>query len=783
MSPTASQTASKTAPQNAPLRDVPLLPSELTLNKRADGTVLVKSALPLGPYPTKTTDWLDEWAAKDPDRVYIAQRDGTGPWNTLSYSQVRNAARSIATALLARKLSDQRPIAMLSGNDLGQCLLGFAAQYIGVPFAPVSPAYSLMSQDFGKLRYVLGVLNPGLIYVTSGKQFAKALEAVVPADVEIVYAVDPPPGRTRSTPVTELIATPATSAVDTASAAVTPDTIVKFLFTSGSTGNPKAVINTQRMLTADIVMVAAGMPFVEKTPPVLVDWLPWSHTFAGNHNINFVLRHGGTLYLDDGKPMPGAIEQTVANLRDIAPTIYFNVPRGFETLLPYLKSDAALRKNFFSRLQAMFYAGASLPQHVWDGLQEAAVAETGHQIRFITGLGSTETAPGCIASTNKCTRSGMVGLPLPGVELKLVPNSGKLEARVRGPNVTPGYWKQPELTKEAFDEEGFYKLGDALKFVDEKDTSLGLLFDGRVAEDFKLTTGTWVSVGPLRADGHPSHDPAGSRRRHHRPRPRFHRRAADPRPRVLPQGVRPAGYRVRRSGLRRARGAGRYQGPSEIARLGTEGLIDESGARRRPDHTVVARRRRDHGQGFGQPARRDRGPGRARGAAIRRQFRLAHRRCLNWPERHLRNTCAMPRFTNRMPVRISWGDCDPAQIVYYPRYFAMFDTAVHELFRAALGMPKKEWTKQHGLIGFPMVDTRARFIMPTSYGDDIVIESQVTEFRKSSFDLVHKLTKDGTLAVEGFETRVLVGPEPGRPGGIGARAIPQAFIDAFEKAN
>jgi feruloyl-CoA synthase len=483
----------------APLKDVPLLPARLSVDRRADGTIVARHADSLGTYPTRTTDWLEAWAVKDPGRVYVAQRDGGGPWNTLSYGQVREAARSIATALLSRGLSAERPIAFLSGNDLGQFLIAFAGQYIGVPFAPVSPAYSLMSSDHGKLKYVLGVLNPGLVYVSSGRQFAKAL-AHVPADVEVIYAVDPPAGRAKATALADLIKTPQSAAVDAASAKVGPDTLVKFLFTSGSTGNPKAVINTQRMLTADIAMVTAGMPFVRTTPPVLVDWLPWSHTFAGNHNINFVLAHGGSLYLDDGKPMPGAIEQTVANLKEIAPTIYFNVPRGFEALLPYIKADADLRRSFFSRLQAMFYAGASLPQHVWDGLQECAVAETGHRLPFITGLGSTETAPGCIGSTAKCTRSGMVGLPLPGVELKLVPNGGKLEARVRGPNITPGYWKHPDLTAAAFDEEGFYKLGDALKFADAADPDAGFVFDGRVSEDFKLTTGTWVSVGPLRGE-------------------------------------------------------------------------------------------------------------------------------------------------------------------------------------------------------------------------------------------------------------------------------------------
>ncbi len=423
----------------------------------------------------------------------------SGPWRTITYAEARASARAIAQALLQRPLSHNRPIAILSANDLGQALITLAAQYAGIPVAPISPAYATISQDFGKLRFIFEMLQPGLVYATTGTPVAKALDAVMPPGAELVVAADPPAGRT-ATLLSDIIKTPVTSAVDAANAAVGPNTVAKILFTSGSTGQPKGVINTQRMMCSNQQMFGQVLPFFAEEPPVLVEWLPWSHTFGGNHNFNLVLFAGGSLYIDDGRPLPGAIETTVNNLKEIAPTMYFNVPRGYEALLPYLESDPGLAKTFFSRVRCLFYAGASLPQPIWDRLQAVAVKTIGQRVIMMSGLGSTETAPGAITVARTIDRAGTVGVPMPGVELKLIPNDGKLEARLRGPNIMPGYWKNAEQTQKVFDEEGFYKLGDALKFANPADPDAGFVFDGRIAEDFKLTTGTWVSVGPLRAD-------------------------------------------------------------------------------------------------------------------------------------------------------------------------------------------------------------------------------------------------------------------------------------------
>ncbi len=481
-----------------PLRPVRLGGAEVVVERRPDGTLLLHSPRPLGPFPDSVTQRLAHWAEAAPDRVFLGQRDPAGGWRTLTYAQTYTQVRAIAAALLARGLSPERPIAILSGNDLEHALLGLAAMHVGIPYAPVSPPYSLVSQDFKKLQAIVATLTPGLVFVADGEAFARAIAAAVPADVEVVAAADIA-GDRAMTPFTALLAAEATPAVDAAHAKIGPDTLAKFLFTSGSTGQPKGVINTQRMLCANQSMIRAGFRFVEDEAPVLLDWLPWSHTFGGNHNFNLALFNGGSIYIDGGKPLPGAIEATVRNLRDIAPTIYFNVPKGFEMLLPWLEADRPLCEKFFSRLKVLFYAGAGLPQHVRDSLEELAAATTGERIIFLSSLGSTETAPSAIGRAWDSAHAGNIGLPLPGVELKLVPGEGKFEARLKGANITPGYWRAPALTAAAFDDEGYYRIGDALKFEDPDDPAKGLVFDGRLAEDFKLATGTWVSVGPLRA--------------------------------------------------------------------------------------------------------------------------------------------------------------------------------------------------------------------------------------------------------------------------------------------
>ncbi len=463
---------------------------------RPDGTILVRSTLALGSHPRSIVDALEDWAHKTPDAILIADRDGDH-WRMLTYAEVLAHLPPLAQALLDAGLSAERPLMIVSGNEIEHLLLGLAAIWVGVPYAPVSPAYSLVSADFGKLKHVAGLLTPGLVYASDGGKFARALAAAVP-DVPLVVRTNPPEGRFARL-FDDLLATPVTPAVAAAHAAVTPDTIAKVLFTSGSTGWPKGVITTNRMMACNQEMIRTAMAFFEDEPPVLLDWMPWNHVAGGSHNTGIAIYNGGTFYIDDGIPAPGRFEATLRNLRDVQPTYFTNVPKAYEYLVAGLDKDHEARRNFFARLRLIQYAGASLSQHVFDGLDRMARSEVGERVMIITGYGSTETAPFAFTTTWPVEQAGHIGLPAPGMKIKLVPNEGKLELRLKGPNVTPGYWRDPETTAKAFDQEGFYRIGDAVRPVDPADVTKGFIFDGRVSEDFKLSTGTWVNFAAVRA--------------------------------------------------------------------------------------------------------------------------------------------------------------------------------------------------------------------------------------------------------------------------------------------
>jgi feruloyl-CoA synthase len=456
-------------------------PAEVEVDRRPDGTMRLRSPQPLRPYARCVGEWLVQWARQAPERTFLAERRGDA-WRRVTYAQALEAARRIGQALLERGLGPDRPLMILSDNSVDHGLLALGAMHAGVPVAPVSPAYSLMSKDHAKLKAIFELVKPGLVWVDDPAKFGAALAALGAAPTPIAPLLEAVPG----------------ARIDEAFAKLGPDTVAKILFTSGSTGLPKGVINTQRMLVANQQMMAQVWPFLEDRVQTLVDWLPWNHTFGGNFCFHMMLRNGGTFHVDGGKPAPGLVELTARNLAEVAPTLYFNVPRGFDLLLPFLERDAALRRRFFGDLDVLFYAAAALPQNLWERLEAMAQAEKGGELAMLSAWGSTETAPCATTVHFPIERAGVIGLPNPGCELKLVPASGKLEVRVRGPHVTPGYFRRDDLTREAFDEEGFYRIGDALRFADPAAPRRGLVFDGRVAEDFKLSSGTWVHAGAVR---------------------------------------------------------------------------------------------------------------------------------------------------------------------------------------------------------------------------------------------------------------------------------------------
>lgn len=462
-----------------------------------DGSILLKLEQNLEEFPEKITEKLIYWAETKPDKIFISKRSiENNEWESLTYKETYNKVKSIAQYLLNLNFSSGETIVILSENTLEHALLVLAALHIGIPYTPISPPYSLVSNDFGKLKHCLELMTPKFVFAQNANIYRNALnlsKELFP-DIKIVtvegkYDID----------FTDLLNTETSFQVDEVNSKVNGETVAKVLFTSGSTGLPKGVINTQRMWCANLQQITQVFPFMKSEPPVFIDWLPWNHTFGGNHNFGLTLYNGGSLYIDEGKPTPKGIEITVENLREISPTAYFNVPKGFEMLIPYLENEPELRNNFFKNLNILFYAGASLAQPVWNRLEELAVETIGVKVPIITGLGCTEAGPSAMFANWGGSFSGLLGVPVAGMEVKLVADGDKMEARYKAPNITKGYWRDEKATTNSFDEEGYYKTGDAVKFVDENEPSKGLLFDGRIAEDFKLSTGTWVNVGVLKA--------------------------------------------------------------------------------------------------------------------------------------------------------------------------------------------------------------------------------------------------------------------------------------------
>ncbi|NVN87748.1 MAG: AMP-binding protein [Rhodopseudomonas sp.] len=496
MSPSAAAVLEKPA-----FRKIDWLPRDIAVERRPDGVIVLKSNFPLKDYEPHIPAALARWAVERPERTWLAQRTGAErQWRKLSYGEAKRTVDALTQGILDLKLPPGRPVAILSGNSIEHALMTMAAMQARIPAAPVSPAYSLMSHDHVKLKYLFDLVKPALVLVQDATAFAKALHALDLTGVTVVHVANPVDG-IDSIAFADLAATPVTSEVADSIARITPDTVGKLLFTSGSTGMPKAVINTQAMMCANAAMMMQVRPRDPNAPQATyLDWMPWNHTMGGNALFNPVLIEGGTLYIDDGRPMPGLIDETLRNLKEISPTYYANVPAGYAALAAAMEKDDALCRSFFKNLGLMAYGGARLPDDLFDRMQALAVRATGERIVFYTGYGSTETAPTSTGTYWDTERVGLIGLPFPGVELKMIPIGDKYELRLRGVNVTPGYFGRPDLTEAAFDEEGFYKIGDAGVFVDPNDPVQGIIFAGRVVEDFKLMTGTFVHVGSLRTD-------------------------------------------------------------------------------------------------------------------------------------------------------------------------------------------------------------------------------------------------------------------------------------------
>ncbi|MEQ8747143.1 AMP-binding protein [Pyruvatibacter sp.] len=487
-----------------PFRKVNFVETRVDVERREDGSIVLENPHPMGDPAANVIEPLKKWATETPDNVWLAKRRAPKPgqtfgdWEKITYAQAYDRVRRIAQALIDRGVGPGKPLMILSGNSLEHALMTYGAILAGAPAVPVSPSYSLISSDYAKLRYVFDLIEPQAIFVQDGAMFEDAMSALDMEDLSLIHVQNPAPAF-QSTSYDDILKTDPTGAVEARYDVLTYDTVAKYLFTSGSTGMPKAVITTHRMMCINSVMATRLIETdPDEAPPTLINWLPWNHVFGGNAVLNNLLTAGGTLYIDGGRPVAGQFAETVQNLREIAPTTYTNVPAAYVMLIEELERDDVLAKNFFSQLRSMGYGGAALNQDLAERMQAVAIRITGERILFTSGYGATETAPTITSTHWETERMGLLGLPLPGVKIKLVPAGLKMEVRVKGDCITPGYFRNPEKTADAFDDEGYYKLGDAAKFVDDNDPAQGLVFDGRVVEDFKLSSGTWVNAGRMR---------------------------------------------------------------------------------------------------------------------------------------------------------------------------------------------------------------------------------------------------------------------------------------------
>ncbi|THD76462.1 feruloyl-CoA synthetase [Thalassobius vesicularis] len=471
-------------------------PHDVLTETRADGTLILRSSHKLGPVAKTTGEWLHKWAEKTPDAVLIAERSGPG-WREVTYAQALKAVRNIGAWLLSKGYDKKGPVVVMSGNSVDHALLALATQYVGMASVPVAEQYSLIPGAHDRLLYIIEKVRPGLLFVDDAGRYKDAVAMEALADFDILASATE--GAPRDViPFAEALAG-ADVDVDAAHAAVAPDTLAKILFTSGSTSHPKGVITTHKMMCVNQTQIADAFPVLRARPPKILDWLPWNHVFGGSHNFNMMLANGGAIYIDDGKPTDALFPRSLENMKMHTGTLAFNVPVGFARQVAALKADPELRKKFFTGLDFTFYAGASLPQEIWKALGDMATEVTGKVPLMVSSWGMTETAPATLIVHERVERSGIIGVPVPGAEIKLIPDDdARYELRCKGPNIMPGYFEDPSKTAESFDDEGYLITGDAVKFVEPGNADRGLSFDGRISEDFKLTSGTWVRCASLR---------------------------------------------------------------------------------------------------------------------------------------------------------------------------------------------------------------------------------------------------------------------------------------------